>query len=488
MPKKPKQTWFIVEPIPQNTIFMMSFPFPFMVQEWPKRELGGFVKSYFTWYDKDISYMCYVRKEFDAEAEFLSRKMLENPAWALKTISKVENWAGLLIKEGQKFKKLPFSKLTNKQIIQAFQKLVKWHLLAHGVGTSVSWHADCDKERVTKALLAMVKSRIAENKLNLEPAIVFSTLSTPDQESAIKKEEKDLLKLVIKKSGTKVLAAHTKKYEWINYQYRGPILDFKYFADRAQALKDSKIKPQVLLQEILKKERKVKQEKIYLIKKLKFNKHQLLLIKMAQAMVFLKDYRKEAVYYSMYCYEPLFKEMGKRFGMSIDQIRAMNYWEISDLLKTGETDINDLNDRLKLAVGFCDKKNFMMYSGTAATEFLKQTNFEKIKKSTSNEFVGSCAYPGKVRGRVRIINIPEEMHKMNKGDILVAHNTNPNLVPAMKKAAALVSGAGGLTCHTAIVARELQIPSVVGVPGIDQILKDGMRIEVDATAGIIRKL
>ena len=89
---------------------------------------------------------------------------------------------------------------------------------------------------------------------------------------------------------------------------------------------------------------------------------------------------------------------------------------------------------------------------------------------------------------MKIINIPQDMSKMRKGDILVAHNTNPNLVPAMKIARALVSGAGGLTCHTAIVAREFHIPSVVGISGIDKILKDGDMVEVDANKGIVRRL
>ena len=147
--------------------------------------------------------------------------------------------------------------------------------------------------------------------------------------------------------------------------------------------------------------------------------------------------------------------------------------------------VDELNGRLTFGIAFITPKVYQWYVGKEAKDFLKTVTFEKVKKPTSNTFFGTCAYPGIVRGRVKIINIPQELAKMEKGDILVAHNTNPNLVPAMKKAAALLSGAGGLTCHTAIVARELQIPSVVGIPGIDTYLKDGDRIEVDATKGAV---
>ncbi len=80
------------------------------------------------------------------------------------------------------------------------------------------------------------------------------------------------------------------------------------------------------------------------------------------------------------------------------------------------------------------------------------------------------------------------MHKMQKGDILVSIATNPDLVPAMKKAAAVVTEQGGVTSHAAIVARELRIPCVIGTKIATKVLKDGNKIEVDATKGIVRKL
>lgn len=80
------------------------------------------------------------------------------------------------------------------------------------------------------------------------------------------------------------------------------------------------------------------------------------------------------------------------------------------------------------------------------------------------------------------------MGKMDYGDIMVANTTYPALVPAMKKAAAIVTETGGITCHAAIVARELRKPCIVGAKDAISILKDGILVEVDADNGVVRKI
>jgi len=104
------------------------------------------------------------------------------------------------------------------------------------------------------------------------------------------------------------------------------------------------------------------------------------------------------------------------------------------------------------------------------------------------ELKGTTACPGRVKGRAKIINDAADMPKMEYDDILVSVSTTPNIVAAMKKAAAIVTDEGGLTCHAAIVSREFDIPCVVGVKYGTKILKDGDLVEVDADSGIIKIL
>lgn len=96
---------------------------------------------------------------------------------------------------------------------------------------------------------------------------------------------------------------------------------------------------------------------------------------------------------------------------------------------------------------------------------------------------GAPASPGIGVGPVTVIQSPAEIDKIKKGDILVAPATNPDYVPAMKKAAAIVTERGGRTSHAAIVSRELGIPAIVGAIGALRILKNGMIVSVDGKNG-----
>jgi len=96
---------------------------------------------------------------------------------------------------------------------------------------------------------------------------------------------------------------------------------------------------------------------------------------------------------------------------------------------------------------------------------------------------GSAASPGIASGPVKIVADPSRIDKVLDGDILVAEMTTPDFVPAMKRAAAIVTDRGGRTAHAAIVSRELGIPCIVGTEKATTTLKDGQLITVDGGRG-----
>jgi pyruvate,water dikinase len=98
---------------------------------------------------------------------------------------------------------------------------------------------------------------------------------------------------------------------------------------------------------------------------------------------------------------------------------------------------------------------------------------------------GLAASPGLAAGKVVLVKDLNEIGRINTGDIMVTGMTNPDMVPAMRKAAAVVTDEGGRTCHAAIVSRELGIPCVVGSKTATGVLKDGMIVTVDATRGVV---
>lgn len=112
-----------------------------------------------------------------------------------------------------------------------------------------------------------------------------------------------------------------------------------------------------------------------------------------------------------------------------------------------------------------------------------------MAESAIQEVTGMVACQGgKIRGRVSTIFNTEEVPRFKPQSILVTNMTSPEYLPAIKQAKAIVTDEGGLTCHAAIVSRELGIPCIIGTKIATQVFKDGDRVEVDATRGIVRKL
>lgn len=125
-------------------------------------------------------------------------------------------------------------------------------------------------------------------------------------------------------------------------------------------------------------------------------------------------------------------------------------------------------------------------------------NKEKKEKQEENAAVttersvvvkGLPASPGSAAGKAHIILDPAQIAEFKDGEILVTTMTAPDWVPAMKKAKAIVTDAGGMTCHASIVSRELGIPCIVGTKSrsveATTTIEDGMEITVDATNGIV---
>jgi pyruvate,water dikinase len=98
---------------------------------------------------------------------------------------------------------------------------------------------------------------------------------------------------------------------------------------------------------------------------------------------------------------------------------------------------------------------------------------------------GLGASPGVASGSVKLLSGAAEINKMQTGEMLVTTMTTPDMVPAMTKAAAIVTDEGGMTCHAAIVSRELGVPCIVGTREATHILKTGAKITVDGKLGLV---
>jgi pyruvate,water dikinase len=127
-----------------------------------------------------------------------------------------------------------------------------------------------------------------------------------------------------------------------------------------------------------------------------------------------------------------------------------------------------------------ERGRFYIVQSRAITT-LEEKKTEAVKGTVILEGYG--ASPGVGSGIVKIVHDINELNKIEKGDVLVTKMTNPDFVVAMERSTAIVTDEGGITCHAAIVSRELGIPCIVGTKTATQVLKEDMKITVDASHG-----
>lgn len=133
-----------------------------------------------------------------------------------------------------------------------------------------------------------------------------------------------------------------------------------------------------------------------------------------------------------------------------------------------------------------DDKIFMLQSRPVTT--LNKNNGEEYEEESDERIIiakGLGASPGMASGAVKIVKNTDELDKIDKGDILVTVMTTPDMVPAMKRANGIITDEGGVTCHAAIVSRELGIPCVVGTGDASKILKENSLVTLDGGKGLV---
>lgn len=445
----------------------------------------------------DTDQLCFIRSEFDLTAEAILKKILDDIDWALNLSKTIMLKADAFFKSSNLLRESDPKKLTNQQLGESIEKWAAERQQLHGFG--MPWnYVEYENNLFSNYVTDFIAEKIRLNKLKLNPAEVFSILSKPLVQSFAQLEEKGLLELAILKNNknisssdfTKKLAEHQQKFCWLPYMYLGPAWNEKDFAERLNQLVSSfsVVEIENKLLEFSRQIEILKQEQDKLIKILELDNLQQKYVELIQSFVYTKAYRKDAIYFGFYCLDKYFAEAAKRLSLTRKQFRMLMSWEIKQALSAGSADEAELNDRFKYRVVHYNGKIKQIYSGVKARNYFTSLEFEKLDLGKVDSLIGNCACPGFAKGLVKIVNTVEDSQKMRLGDILVSRATSPDIVGAMRKAAAIVTDMGGITCHAAIVSRELNIPCVIGAKHATKLFKDGDLVEVDATKGTMRKL
>jgi len=222
--------------------------------------------------------------------------------------------------------------------------------------------------------------------------------------------------------------------------------------------------------------------------RIKENKHLSELFEVARETIQLKRLRKNIFSEAFKSLYKLWELLALKSDLPVELVKFAYPWEVKALL-SGKISEEELRKRSKFHIFYSTTGQRLILSGKQAREFVNRLSFEKeATEKETKEIRGSVAFKGKVKGTVKIVNSVKDVAKIDKGNILVSHMAEPSFTAGFQKCAAIVTDQGGITCHAAIVARELQKPCVIGTKNASQILKDNDVVEVDAFEGIVKVL
>lgn len=201
---------------------------------------------------------------------------------------------------------------------------------------------------------------------------------------------------------------------------------------------------------------------------------------------FTKAYRRRAQLFWAYRMGVLFEALSARLGISRLESRFLLPSEVHEGLVSGLSEEKKVTISARTAhcVYYAEEGLDIVAVGDACMRF--EQKITAAVDHDVDEFTGQVACMGTVRGVAKVVNSVSDIHKVNEGDVLVSIATNPDILPAMKRAAAFITDQGGITSHAAIVAREMKTPCVIGTRIATKVLKDGDVVEVDATRGVVR--
>lgn len=384
-------------------------------------------------------------------------------------------------------KKINFKKQNNQQLRCSYSKYVNATTNYVPAFSAFIQITDVLMQKLEHELKSKIKSNKEQEKL-------IYLLGTPSEMTISIKEEIDFLRMLEKiKNNKKILSnGSLVKKHFDRYQHIGAYVEANGWNWREYLLRIKKelkqVNFQARIQELISR-RKIAEVKILEV----IGKYQLnpKLIEMIRQTILIRINAESDYGYMNLATKPLFTEIAKRKKLSVTKLKYLSPKEISNLLIGKEFNYQKLiNQRSKHYCIITSKKEIIIFQGKDVDKLLSILDQEdsKCKKSDEKIIKGSVASQGLVKGRVKIILEIKDINKVKEGDILVAPNTMPMYVPAMKHSAAIVTDEGGLTCHAAIVSRELGKPCIIGTKIATKVLKDDDLVEVDANRGIVRKL
>ncbi|MEA3249507.1 MAG: PEP-utilizing enzyme [Patescibacteria group bacterium] len=420
-------------------------------------------------------------------------KLIEDPSFVEELIYKESVEYGEQALEIYGRLKQEGFRMGKRQAVEMLQKFEE--IIARQISLGYIAVFDLKDQRYSKYLKGYLSERIDGTELKLHATL--QKLLEPTETTHTQRLHSVMVNLAIEsKSGNTGTDSELRRiwrdWLWLNYGYRGPAYDFDYFQQVLDEL-CNKDKAELRREAAELKEHadKIIREKDRLCSKLGIDKEHRKFIDALSQLSFLKVYRKDTAFLLIYMTYEILKQFNRKYKQkelyyltldeAVELIEGRLKVSRSELRKREHNSVY-LGKEEKILLGKEADKYVDLMVGKEEAQVAKNGQLRMLE--------GMTACLGRtgdwVRGKVKIINVSEDMDKMEDGDILISVTTTPDILPAMKKASAIVTDHGGITCHAAVVSRELDIPCLIAVKYATKVFKDGDAVIVCPRHGYIK--
>ncbi|PIN80669.1 hypothetical protein COV16_00470 [Candidatus Woesearchaeota archaeon CG10_big_fil_rev_8_21_14_0_10_34_8] len=450
-----------------------------------------FKKSFIVYKNNNIEWFG-DRTRFDGMGDIVIKKVEEDKEFSKNLLNQTLKKCDELYEINKDILKQDLVKLSNEKLVLKLNEIYDKGKDLCDIGF-VPVVSDLTHNKLTNKLKSILNEKLDVNINNY-----LTTLITPTERNFSDNEKEKMLKVVkqikkdnkldnIGKDYKNFIEKIVESYGWLNFGHYGPSKSFEdYVEEIEKILNDKNIETQINDQ--LKEKEELSKIQYKYVDELNLNEIEQRLFKAARDFGYNKNQRYDILVFTYFTLNKLLKEISKRVNFENKELYFMTVEEIVDLLNGLDVSKEEIKQRRDFCVMIVDEKRVELLVGNKAKEYAKENiEYEEIKEDVER-IHGSVAFIGIVKGKAKIVNSVNDIKKVNEGDIIVSVQTNPDLLSAMEKAGGFVTDVGGITCHAAIVAREMKKPCIIGTKIATKVLKDGDLIEVDAINGIIKKL
>jgi phosphohistidine swiveling domain-containing protein len=480
---------------------------------------GHRVKECFATIKGDFLTMYYDYESTEQVGQYILDQLVVDRKFYQVAIKQIYRYSDELLNFCRSFEVIDVRNISDQKLISLYRQYIAGLINLRVWGWVPTILDGITRNFLTDYLLAEFKTHLSPLGKAGKISEYYAVLSSSEKKSEVQTEEiarLELLLKIAKHSKSKdifniikqdnqlslekkypavyqLFSQHLKDYGWLTYAYSGPTMTLAHlFTMLNDQLKAGDLQNQ--RKKIIKHYQQIKQEKKSLSQSLKLSSKLVYLFSVSAEFMFIKDYRKGIYQQSYVAMDKVINEIARRLKLTPRAVKYLVLEEVKQALLAKKS--KKYQSMAKLRTKKCcyhvKAGRIRVYEGKKCEQMIKRLIGSEIKQNSKQlavtELSGKVAYPGKVIGIAKIILVASDVKKINPGEILVSSSTNPDLILAMKKAAAFVTDLGGIISHAAIVSREMKKPCIVGTKIATHAIKDGDRIEVNANLGIVRIL